>query len=217
MKRGVATLLLIACVACACARTVAGDPRAAGNRAPSRLDLMLLSDAQINKIMGTTAMRTYRTYTDIPVPPGEVYSPPECAVALFNTTVPAYAASGYIGTRGKKIDADRTRSEVDQAVVGFENSSAAETFVDAAKRAWQSCAGRNVTYTGTDGERQPWLIGVPRTVGEISAIDNVTPDRWTCGHAMATRSDVVVDVDACGYDVTDQAVDIVKAIITVVQ
>src|ERR1700739_1964786 len=184
MRRGVASLLLIACVACACARTVSGDPRVGGNRAPSLLDLMLLSDAQINKIMGTTAMRTYRTYTDIPVQPGEVYSLPECAVALFNTTMPAYAASGYIGTRGKKIDADGTRSEVDQAVVGFENSSAAETFVDAAKRAWQSCAGRNVTYTGTDGERQPWQIGVPRTVGEITAIDNGTPDRSTCGHAM---------------------------------
>jgi len=67
MRRGIASLLLIACVACACARTVIGDPRVAGNREPSRLDLMLLSDAQINKIMGTTAMRTYRTYTDIPV------------------------------------------------------------------------------------------------------------------------------------------------------
>jgi serine/threonine kinase PknH len=217
MNRAVASLLLIACVACACAGTVAGDPRAARDRAPSRLDLMLLGDAQINNIMGTTAMRTYRTYTDIPVQPGEVYSPPECAVVLFNTTVPAYGASGYLGTRGKMIDANGTRSEVDQAVVGFENSGAAETFVDAAKRAWQSCAGRNVTYTDTDGQRQRWLIGVPRTVGEITASDNVTPDRWTCGHAMATRSDVVVDVDACGYDVTDQAVDIVKAIITVAQ
>src|ERR1700752_2122466 len=113
MKRGVATVLLIACVACACARTVAGDPRAAGNRAPAHLELMLLSHAQINEIMGTTAMRTYRTYEDIPVQPGEVYSPPKCAGVLFNTTVPAYRGSGYVGTRGKKIDVDGIRSEVD--------------------------------------------------------------------------------------------------------
>ena len=58
MRRGIASLLLIAGVACACARTVAGDPRAAGNRAPAHLELMLLSDAQINEIMGTKVMRT---------------------------------------------------------------------------------------------------------------------------------------------------------------
>jgi serine/threonine-protein kinase len=212
MKRGVAGLLLIACMAVACARTVTGDPRAASNRG---LDLMLLSDSQISTIMRTQGMRTYRTYRDIPVQPGEVYSQPGCAVALFNTTVPAYEASGYIGALGKKIDEDTTTSDVDQAVVAFESPSAAEAFIDNARRVWQGCAGHTVRYTGTDGQARPWRIGVPRSVGEITAINNETPGRWICGHAMATKSRVVVDVDACGYDVSNEAIDIVKAIITV--
>jgi serine/threonine kinase PknH len=216
MKRGV-SLLLIACVAVACARTVTGDPRPAGNQKPFGLDLMLLSDSQVSAIMATGAMTTYRTYTDIPVQPGEVYTHPECAVALFNTTVPAYEASGFVDTRGKKMDDDTNFYEVDQAVVAFESASAAEAFIVSAKRAWQSCAGRNVTYTGTGGQSDAWLIGVPRTVGDITAINNETPEGLICGHAMATRSNVVVDVQACGQHVTDQAVDIVKAIITPAQ
>jgi serine/threonine kinase PknH len=219
MKRGVASLLLIVCVAVACvavgcARTVPGDPRAASNRGLSGLDLLLLSDSQISTIMRTQGMTTYRTYTDIPVQPAEVYSRPECAVALFNTTVPAYEASGYVAALGKKIDVDTITSEVDQAVIAFESTSAAKVFIDKARRAWQSCAGQKVTYTRTDGQAQLWRIGAPRTIGEITAIDNHAAGGWICGHAMATKSQVVVDVDACGYDVTDEAINIVKAIIT---
>jgi hypothetical protein len=217
MKRGMASVLLIACMSVGCARTITGDPRAASKRGLSGQDLMLLSDSQISTILRTQGMRTYRTYTDIPEQPGEVYSQPECAVALFNTTVPAYEASGYIGALGKKIVEDTSTSEVDQAVVAFESASAAKAFIDNARRAWQSCAAHNVTYTGTDGRAQPWRIGVPRTVGEITAINNSTSGGWICGHAMATKSHVVVDVDSCGYDVTDEAIDIVKAILTVGQ
>jgi hypothetical protein len=72
-------------------------------------------------------------------------------------------------------------------------------------------------YTGTDREVHPWRLGMPRKVGEIIAVNNQTPDGWQCGHAMAARANVVADVDACGYDIKDQAVTIVKAIITVAQ
>lgn len=180
---------------------------------------MLLSDAQINTIMAATAMVTYRTYTEIPVQPGEVYSDPQCAVALFNTTVPAYSDSGYVITRGKKIaeNVNSMTHDVDQAVIAFESPSDARKFVDAAAAAWQGCASRNVTYTGTDGETDPWTIGSLRTVGEIIAINNDATDGWGCAHAMASKSNIVVDVDACGYFVADEAIAIVRAITTLSQ
>src|SRR5262249_2091012 len=160
--------LLIVVATIGCARTVDGDPRVAGASGPanSELDRMLLSDAQINGIMTATAMVTYRTYTDIPVQPGEVYSDPQCAVALFNTTVPAYRDSGYVAPRGKKIseNVNYMTHDVDQAVVAFESPSEAEKFVAAATAAWRSCGGRSVTYTGTDGDTDRWTIGLPRTV-----------------------------------------------------
>ena len=58
---------------------------------------------------------------------------------------------------------------------------------------------------------------MPRTVGEIIAINNETIDEWGCGHAIASKSNVVVDVDACGYNVADEATAIVTAVTTVSQ
>lgn len=220
-------IVLIASIA-GCARTVAGDPHIAG--APGQispelsftqpeLDRMLLNDAHISTIMNARTMRTYRVYTGIPVQPGEVYSDPQCAVALFNTAVPAYSTSGYIAARGKKIaeNLNSVAHDVDEAVVAFQSPSDARKFVGRARAAWEGCGGRRVTYTGTDRVVQPWTVGMPRTVGEIIAINNETIDEWGCGHAMASKSNVVVDVDACGYDVADKATAIVTVMTTVSQ
>jgi serine/threonine kinase PknH len=220
-------LILIASIA-GCARTVAGDPRSASAFGPisselsftqPQLDRMLLNDAHINTIMNARTMRTYRDYAGIPVQPGEVYSDPQCAVALFNTTVPAYSTSGYVAARGKKIaeNLNSMAHDIDEAVVAFQSLSEARKFVDTARAAWEGCGGRRVTYTGTDRVVQPWTIGMPRTVGEIIAINNETIDEWGCGHAMASKSNVAVDVDACGYNVADEATAIVRAMTTVSQ
>ena len=220
-------LILIASIA-GCARTVAGDPHIAGAPGPisselsftqPQLERMLLNDAHINTIMNARTMRTYRVYTGIPVQPGQVYSDPQCAVALFNTTVPAYSTSGYVAARGKKIaeNLNSMAHDVDEAVVAFQSPSEAGKFVDTARAAWQRCGGRRVTYTGTDRVVQPWTFGMPRTVGEIIAINNETIGECGCGHAMASKSNVVVDVDACGYNVADEATAIVRAVTTVSQ
>jgi hypothetical protein len=228
MTRGVASVLILIASIAGCARTVAGDPHIAGAFGPisselsftqPQLDRMLLNDAHINTIMNARTMRTYRVYTGIPVQPGEVYSDPHCAVALFNTTVPAYSTSGYVGTRGKEVaeNLNSMAHDVDEAVVAFQSPSEARKFVGTARAAWQACGGRRVTYTGTDRVVQPWTLGMPRTVGEIIAINNETIDEWGCGHAMASKSNVVVDVDACGYNVADEATAIVRAMTTVSQ
>ncbi|MDT5008762.1 MAG: hypothetical protein QOH57_379 [Mycobacterium sp.] len=229
--RSVAAVLVVCLAATGCSRTVAGTPLAAGDRdadgsarslTPSELDRLLLSDGQISTIMGVDKMKTYRAYTGVPVQPDEVYRDPQCAGMLFNTTVPGYDGVDYVTSRGRKIDvsgrgsSDQT-DEVDEAVVAFETASEATKFVQASEVQWHSCSGKKTVYTGTDREVHPWRLGMPRKVGEIIAVNNQTPDGWQCGHAMAARANVVADVDACGYDIKDQAVTIVKAIITVAQ
>ena len=151
---------------------------------------MLLDDAHINTIMNARSLRTYRVYTGIPVQPEEVYSDPQCAVALFNTTVPAYSTSGYVAARGKKIaeNLNSMAHEVDEAVVAFQSPSEASKFVGSARAAWKDCGGGRVTYTGTDRVVQPWTFGMPRIVGEIIAINNETIDRL----GMRTRDGVEI-------------------------
>ena len=167
--------------------------------------------------MGATEMVTYRTYTDIPVQHGEIYSDTKCAGALFNTTVPAYQGSGYAAARGRKIGESVSVAphDVDQGVVAFENSSEAIKFVDASVRQWQACGGKRVTYTGTDGIADSWTIGSPQSAGEITSVVNSGVGRWGCSHAIASKANVVVDVDACGYHVVDEATTMVKTILFV--
>jgi PknH-like extracellular domain len=228
MKRGIGSVLILIASIAGCARTVAGDPHIAAAPGPigselsftqPDLDRMLLNDSQINPIMNARTMRTYRVYTGIPVQPGEIYADPQCAVALFNTTVPAYSTSGYVAARGKKIaeNVNTMGHDVDEAVVAFQSPTEARKFVDAARAAWKGCGGTRVTYTGTDRIAQLWTLGMPRTVGEIIAINNETIDEWGCGHAMASKSNVVIDVDACSYYVADGAIAIVRAMTTVSQ
>jgi serine/threonine-protein kinase len=225
MKRGVASVLILIASTTGCARAVAGEPHVARAPGPAgseliftqpELERMLLNDAHIDTIMKVATLTTYRVYTGIPVQPGEVYSDARCAVALFNTTAPAYSTSGYVVVRGKKIGEKQnsTAHDIDEAVIAFPGPTEARAFVAAARAAWHGCGGRSVTYTGTDRVVQPWTFGLPHTVGEIIAINNATLDAWGCGHAMASKSNVVVDVDACGYHVADEATAIVKAVTT---
>ena len=223
-----AVAVLIVCVlAGGCTRTVSGTPRAIGVRNPgtagtmtnAELDRLLLNDGQIGTIMGIDTMHTYRVYTGVPVQPGEVYRDPQCAGMLFNTTVPAYEGVDYVTARGRKIDdsVNTSSSEVDEAVVAFETADEASKFVESSDQQWQSCSGKSTAYTGTDRQLRRWTLGVPRRVGEIIAVNNRASAGWQCGHAMATRGNVVADVDACGYDIKDEAITIVKEIITEAQ
>lgn len=225
--RTAVAVLAVCVLAGACTRTVSGTPVAHGDHNPGSsgtvtqadLDRLLLNDGQIGTIMGVDKMKTYRVYTGIPVQPNEIYRDPQCAGTLFNTTVPGYDDIDYVIARGRKIDvSDNARSdEVDEAVVAFETAKGAREFVDSSDKQWHSCSGKNTAYTGTDREEQRWTLGVPRRVGEIITVTNQTSFGWECGHAMATRSNVVADVDACGYDIKDEAITIVKAIITEAQ
>ena len=223
-----AAVLAVCVVIPGCTRTVSGTPQAAGehnsastapNVTQADLDRLLLNDGQISTIMGVDDMKTYRVYTGIPIQPREIYSDPQCAGTLFNTTTPGYDGVDYVSARGKKIDVPGADSvdEVDQAVVAFETANEASKFVELSGQQWRSCSGKRTSYTGTDGQVRRWTLGNPRKAGEIIAVTNVNSWGWQCGHAMATRSNVVADVDACGYNIKDQAITIVKAIITVAQ
>jgi hypothetical protein len=224
--RTLAAALVVCVVAGGCTRTIGGTPQAAGENPRDTgvtvtqpdLDRLLLNDGQIATIMGVDKMKTYRVYTGVPVQPGEVYNDPHCAGMLFNTTVPAYDGVGYVSGRGRKIDVSADENtEVDEAVVAFETAGEARKFVESSEQQWRSCSGKPTTYTGTDREPHRWTLGVPRRVGEIIAVNNQAAVGWQCGRAMATRANVVADVDACGYDIKDEAITIAKAIITVAQ
>jgi hypothetical protein len=132
LRGGVLAALFIGAVplgACGARVDRAGSPPAV-----DQLASMLADESAINAIMGTTALRVYYTYRSLPGwPEGEVYSRPECLAQIANAMEPGYHGSQYGQVRGARLagNGGSDPRSIDEAVVAFDSTSAAQAFVAA--------------------------------------------------------------------------------------
>ena len=79
---------------------------------------------------------------------------------------------------------------------------------------WKSCTGKTATVTYADHRKYTWTINSPS--GDAPKIlltyTQVSDPGYTCQRALSAVSNYVVDVKACGYNITDQANRIVDEI-----
>lgn len=207
----------LACVgvAAGCSATVGGVPRAQSARdggaaavAAGQLEPLLLSDAQIGEIVGTSGMATSRGYSVIPAPQGESYSEPACAQTLYNTMYTGYENTGYTGVAGRKVRkrGDRSFGEVDQGVVAFPSADAASRFVVRTVLGWERCADVHLGVT----DPRPDPVTVYFTLGFTSSRDDVATvvntleggEGLVCARGITSRSNVVIDVYVCAKSIT---------------
>lgn len=223
----VAVLMLVSAgFAAACSDTVPGGPRvqsapdsAAPPVAPSGLDKLLLSDAEISDTVGVPGLVTFMDYIGITPPQGETFSDPSCAETLFNTMWTGYNGSGYTGGVGRKVGeaGDTHPHDVDQGVVSFPNANAANRFVARTVLDWDRCADVHLSDTGPppDSQTSVYTLGFPAASGDIPTVVNTVEggEGYACARAITSHSNVVIDVYVCGRPVTaDQAVAVVKSI-----
>lgn len=174
---------------------------------PDQLNSMLLDASEINTIMGTSDMQPGELQVEPARPRGKL-SNPDCLSALTAAQFPTYASSGYTASRwGWLKDAD-IHHYVVQAVSSFPDAEKANAFVKSVAAQWKSCEGTTVTVTGDAVDT--WLIGT--TTGEppsIALMQNRTDVKdWANQRAMRAVSNVVIDVSAAGYDISDQGATI---------
>ncbi len=187
-------------------------------RAVDQLAGMLADESVINAIMGTTALRVYYTYRSLPGwPEGEVYSRPECMPQIANAMEAGYHGSHYGQVRGARLADNRpgNASSIDEAVVAFDSSTAAQAFVAATVESWRACADAPLTITSTNRPPARWSMGSPRVLNGVEVVDADDPDStsgWRTSHAMRATDNVVIDVRVTDYGVSDQAVRVVNAI-----
>ena len=89
----------------------------------------------------------------------------------------------------------------------FPSADKATQFVQNSADKWNSCANQTVTATNSAGETIKWALaslnGKPPKITlnetQIGATNN-----WGCQRALSAVSNVVVDVNACGYHITDE-------------
>ncbi len=198
-----------------CASTVDGTPVAGpGARASSTvtaggLPSLLLSLDEMKQVLKFSGMATQDIWTR-PDARG-IFEPAGCVGAVFSGMAASYDGSGYRDFyEVRQQDPGRTSESpwVDQGVATFENAKAAKSFVAKQVAQWRQCAGKQFSYAFPQpfDWQDPYRIGDTIDSGCVTMISNVlaADKRFTDIRALAAKSNIVVDVQFTGFDLTDQ-------------
>lgn len=182
--------------------------------AVAALESLLLPPEQLNTLLRTDGLEVKESGKD-----GETghTSADDCAATWRVAWRPMYAGSGWTAIR-EQLLADRDRKHrVWQAVVSFPLPAHAKAFYSKQVAAWATCNNRHLENRYADETPTPDAMF---TVGQSAQHDDVltiseTQDNspgWTCQRALTYRNNVVVDIQVCVHDLTDQAETVAKAI-----
>ncbi|BBZ42955.1 serine/threonine-protein kinase PknH/PknJ [Mycobacterium parmense] len=185
------------------------DPIPAG-----RLGALLLGPAEVNSVMGSSAMQPGKPMQSMDAS-AVTLSLPDCQGALYTTQDPVYAGTGYTGVSGvvSSEPGDNYDHWVNQAVVAFPSAEKANSFLQSSADKWKACAGQTVTVTNK-GNTYRWAFaqvqGAPPKIAVMDSQEGA--DGWECQRAMSVANNVVVDVNACGYHISNQGTAIADKI-----
>lgn len=129
-----------------------------------------------------------------------------------------YADTGWTGVRSQALrnagDGPRIYAVI-QAVISFPTADAAKKLLAEQQSQWASCSGRTLSLTfPAPPPPQLWTAGTPADMDGTMTMTQTLKDGggMQCQRALAVRNNVAIDVSACRYDVTEQALDIVHGI-----
>ncbi|VBA62371.1 sensor domain-containing protein [Mycobacterium attenuatum] len=175
---------------------------------PDQLNGILLSEADINEIMRASSMTASKTYEEMD-PISLKVSNPDCQGAFHVGQEAVYTGSGQTAVRAQVLyELGPAREHfVGQAAVTFPSAAEASRFVQNSAAKWKNCANQTVTVTLSDGQTSRWTLAslkdMPAAI-TLNATQEGSSNRWGCQHALSAVSNVVIDVEACGYHVTDE-------------
>jgi serine/threonine kinase PknH len=175
---------------------------------------LLLDPPTVNAIMGTrglvvnpklTSAKLYIDNTD----------KPECGGVWANANRGVYPGSAWEAVQTQYLrEQDNPQHEVYQSVVSFPTAQTASGFVAKEANRWPLCKGKTLTTTNPETPAQTWWIATVGTGGDVlTSVSNREGARgYSCQHGLTSRNNVVVDVEACGWDVTQQGTTIAQRI-----
>ncbi len=179
------------------------------------LSALLLNAPDINSVMGSSTMEPGKPITSMDTS-SVTLSLPACQGALYTSQDPVYAGTGYTGVSGlvSSEPGDNYDHWVNQAVVGFPSADKAKAFLQSSADKWKTCAGKTVTVTNK-GKQYRWTFsqinGAPPKIAMVETQE--AADGWECQRVMGVANNVIVDVNACGYHISDQGGQITDKIV----
>lgn len=179
-----------------------------------RLSALLLGPSDINTVMGSSTMQPGKPITSTDHSAVTV-STPDCQGALYTTQDPVYAGTGYTSVSGlvSSEPGDNYDHWVNQAVVLFPSADKAKSFLENSAEKWKGCAGKTVTVTNKSKTYRWTFAQVQGSPPKITLMDTKEgADGWECQRALTVANNVIVDINACGYHISDQGAQIADKI-----
>ncbi|MDT5170690.1 MAG: hypothetical protein QOD02_4025 [Mycobacterium sp.] len=176
------------------------------------LEALLLTPAQINPLMGATDLAVIRKH-DAMSDDSATMRPGECLAIDGSAQAQVYGNSGFTAVRDQALnDGNNFTHYAEQAVVLFPTAKQAKVFFVASGLRWPACHQYTHTQSGTE-----WTVGpISDTNGALSTIATQEAARtggWACGRALAVKNNVIIDVNTCGTNPANSAVDIANQIV----
>jgi hypothetical protein len=225
----VGVVIALAAVLTGCVQTTGGTAiKAAGAGGPgstnvpplkeAQLDRILLPVRDINSIVGGKNMQVTTSAEDM-TDHSDVISDKDCLGAVYGAETPVYAGSGWTAVRDQVVREPTSDNDhwVEQAAVLLPSADNANKFFAASADQWQKCANSAVAVDDSDHTaRYIWNFESVQKAGAQMITQNSSQEDsngWACQHALGVVSNVITQGFACGYDISDEAEQIVTEII----
>ncbi|MHA7653021.1 sensor domain-containing protein [Mycobacterium sp. ML4] len=184
-----------------------GAGTAAGGSTPSaETASVLLGAADIGNVLGDPNMKEGARSDQLRAPQGTL-SDPSCLAAFepFQETV--YRPHDPTAIHSQVVQSAGDAHRVVEAVAKFPSADKARAFVESSAGKWRACANKTVTFTGPSKSTE-WSFG--EVNGEAPKITMTRAETEnggrTCQHALLAEGELVIEVQACGNDITDGGV-----------
>ncbi len=191
-------------------KPVAAKPNGASNGAsngavaPRETGSVLLGAADIGNVLGDPNMKEGAHSDQLRAQQGTL-SDPECLSAFEPFEESVYRPHNPTAIHTQVVQSAGDAHRVVEAVAKFPSAEKARAFVELSAGKWQGCANKTVTFTNPSKSTE-WTFGeVNGAAPKITMTRAQTDNGRTCQHALSAAGDLVIEVQACGNDITDGA------------
>ncbi|MGA8548364.1 MAG: sensor domain-containing protein, partial [Mycobacterium sp.] len=175
---------------------------------PSDLGAILPGAADLATTLGVATLEP-TTQTSVMLTSPNMPLNGTCLGAFEPIQAAAYQGSGFTAVQGQGFRSTEPQKRVLEAAVGFPTPQSAHEFVRTSAGSWSACGGQTVTVN--DGNQTtPWtfadLNGAPPRL--VQRRTQAIADGRACQRVLSAVSHVVIDVVACGTNITNEAAQI---------
>lgn len=182
----------------------------------SDLEGLLLDTDALDTVMGAKGLNVIHSgdemYTN--------HTPDdECLATWVNVHHDVYADSHWTGVRRQDVreSADEYDHIVFQSVVSFPEALDAHNQYSSQIPLWARCDNKQLNERSVNDPDDPdniWTLGASKEQDGVLTMSRVAEggDGWSCQRALTSANNVVIDIDACTDNVSDQGEQIAKKI-----